>query len=64
MAMVSACATNNIRYNNQGYSTVDVHKSLNDVYSEALRLIESDQAPSLAGESYAINTNQKNEQKR
>ncbi|QIW10609.1 DUF3568 family protein [Francisella sp. LA112445] len=63
MAMVSACATNNIRYNNQGYSTVDVHKSLNDVYSEALRLIESDQAPSLAGESYAINTNQKNEQK-
>ncbi|WP_191092531.1 DUF3568 family protein [Francisella sp. SYW-9] len=63
MAFISACATNNIKYNNEGYSSENVHKSLNKVYSETLRLIESGQAPSLAGESYAINTNQKSDQK-
>ncbi|MED7788477.1 DUF3568 family protein [Francisella sp. 19X1-34] len=63
VTLISACATNNIKYNNEGYSTANVHKSLNKVYSETLRLIESGQAPSLAGETYAINTNQKSDQK-
>jgi hypothetical protein len=63
MAFISSCATNNIKYNNEGYSSANVHKSLNKVYSEILGLIESGQAPSLAGESYAINTNQKSDQK-
>ena len=38
-------------------------KSLSDVYNESLKLIETGQAPSLAGETYTINTNQKSDTK-
>lgn len=63
VTLVSACATNNIKYNNKGYSVVNVHKSLSDVYNESLKLIETGQAPSLAGETYTININQKSDTK-
>ncbi len=63
LALVSACATNNIKYNDNGYSVANIHKSLNDVYNESQELIESGQAPSLVGESYAMNTNQKSDTK-
>ncbi|MED7818523.1 MULTISPECIES: DUF3568 family protein [unclassified Francisella] len=65
LTLISACTTfdgNDIKYKN-GYSIANVNKSLDNVYNEVLRLIESGQAPSLSGSAYTMNTNQKNENK-
>ncbi|BCD90846.1 hypothetical protein fh0823_09850 [Francisella halioticida] len=63
ITLVSACVTSNIKYNNEGYSIVDIHKSLNDVYAKTLRLIESDQVSNSGSDSYTMNTNQKSDKK-